>query len=173
MATHSSTLAWKIPRTEEAGSYSLWSRKESVTTEQLHFLGDARRILLFMVEEVFLPMREVWSMYNADIQCSMGREGAKMQRRMLMLKFSLSCHKIWILFHKIPSLWFYLCWLLQHDANRHPRMKGCLWDLSYCSAIVMELAWVPASVLRHVWLFVALWTVACQASLSVGFSRQE
>ena len=25
----------------------------------------------------------------------------------------------------------------------------------------------------HVWLFVALWIVACQASLSMGFSRQE
>ena len=37
MATHSSTLAWKIPWTEEPGSYSPWGRKESDTTEQLHF----------------------------------------------------------------------------------------------------------------------------------------
>ena len=36
MATHSSTLAWKIPWTEEPGSYSPWGRKESDTTEQLH-----------------------------------------------------------------------------------------------------------------------------------------
>ena len=28
-------------------------------------------------------------------------------------------------------------------------------------------------VLSHVQLFVTLWTVACQAPLSVGFSRQE
>ena len=27
--------------------------------------------------------------------------------------------------------------------------------------------------LRHVWLFVTPWTIACQASLSVEFSRQE
>ena len=33
MATHSSTLAWKIPQMEEAGS-----RKESDMTEQLHWL---------------------------------------------------------------------------------------------------------------------------------------
>ena len=32
MATHSSTLAWKIPWTEEPGG-----RKELDTTEQLHF----------------------------------------------------------------------------------------------------------------------------------------
>ena len=33
MATHSSTLAWRIPWTEEPGSYSPWGRKESDTTE--------------------------------------------------------------------------------------------------------------------------------------------
>ena len=39
MATHSSTLAWKIPWTEEPGqaTVSPWGRKESDTTEGLHF----------------------------------------------------------------------------------------------------------------------------------------
>ena len=37
MATHSSTLAWKIPWTEEPGGCSLWGRKESDMTERLHF----------------------------------------------------------------------------------------------------------------------------------------
>ena len=37
-ATHSSTLAWKIPWTEELGAgYCPWGRKESGTTERLHF----------------------------------------------------------------------------------------------------------------------------------------
>ena len=31
MATHSSTLAWKIPWTEEPGGYSPWGHKESDT----------------------------------------------------------------------------------------------------------------------------------------------
>ena len=36
MATHSSILAWKIPRTEEPdGLYHPWGRKESDTTERL------------------------------------------------------------------------------------------------------------------------------------------
>jgi len=35
MATHSSIIAWRIPWTEEPGSYSPWSRKESDTIEQL------------------------------------------------------------------------------------------------------------------------------------------
>ena len=37
MAIHSSTIAWKIPQTEEPGRYSLWGHKESDMTEQLHF----------------------------------------------------------------------------------------------------------------------------------------
>ena len=35
MAPHSSTLAWKIPCTEEVVGYSPQGRKESDTTEQL------------------------------------------------------------------------------------------------------------------------------------------
>ena len=34
MATHSSILAWRIPWTEEPGSYSPWGGKESDTAEQ-------------------------------------------------------------------------------------------------------------------------------------------
>ena len=37
MAPHSSTLAWKIPWTEEPVGYSPWSHKELDTTERLHF----------------------------------------------------------------------------------------------------------------------------------------
>ena len=37
MVTHPSTLAWKIPQTESLVGYSPWGRKESDTTEQLHF----------------------------------------------------------------------------------------------------------------------------------------
>ena len=37
MATHSSTLAWKIPWTEGPGSYCAWGCKELDTTERLHF----------------------------------------------------------------------------------------------------------------------------------------
>ena len=38
MASHSSTLAWKIPWTEKPGRpHSPWGREESDTTERLHF----------------------------------------------------------------------------------------------------------------------------------------
>ena len=39
MAIHSSTLAWKIPWTEEPGSNSPWGHKESDTTKLVHFLS--------------------------------------------------------------------------------------------------------------------------------------
>ena len=38
MATHSSTLVWKIPWIEEPGRlHSPWGHKESDTTERFHF----------------------------------------------------------------------------------------------------------------------------------------
>ena len=37
MAPHSSTLAWEISQTEETGGLQSMCRKESDTTEQLHF----------------------------------------------------------------------------------------------------------------------------------------
>ena len=37
MAPHSSTLAWKIPWTEEPGRVQSIGREESDTTERLHF----------------------------------------------------------------------------------------------------------------------------------------
>ena len=37
MATHSSILAWRIPRTEEPGGLQSRGRKESDRTERLHF----------------------------------------------------------------------------------------------------------------------------------------
>ena len=37
MAPHSSTLAWKIPWTEEPVGYSPWGHEESDTAERLHF----------------------------------------------------------------------------------------------------------------------------------------
>ena len=37
MATHSSTLAWRIPWMEELGGLKSMGRKESDTTERLHF----------------------------------------------------------------------------------------------------------------------------------------
>ena len=39
MATHSSTLAWKIPWMDSLVGCSPWGCKESDTTERLHFLS--------------------------------------------------------------------------------------------------------------------------------------
>ena len=47
MATHCSTLAWKIPWTEEAVKLSSMGRKELDTTERLHKLQVGGLIILF------------------------------------------------------------------------------------------------------------------------------
>ena len=75
-------------------------------------LVDAGRIFLFMIEQVFLLMGEFWSIHNTDTQCTVGGERRPKGREdFFMFKFFLSCHKIRILFHKIPSLRVYLQWL--------------------------------------------------------------
>ena len=52
MAIHSSTLAWKIPWTEELGR-NPWGHKESDVTEHNYFLGLINKF--FQLEDL-LPM---------------------------------------------------------------------------------------------------------------------
>ena len=53
-----------------------------------------RKMLLFMVEQVFLPMGEVWYMHNADTQHTVwGERRPKGREKILCLNFFLSCHK--------------------------------------------------------------------------------
>ena len=55
MATHSSTLAWKIPHQVPLVDYSPWGHKESDTTKQLHLrLGELWR-RKWQPTPVFLP----------------------------------------------------------------------------------------------------------------------
>ena len=58
-------------------------------------LVDARRMVLFMFEQVFLLMGEVWSMHDADTPCRVG-EGRRPTDREehFIFKFFLPCHKI-------------------------------------------------------------------------------
>ena len=57
MATHSSTLAWKIPYQFRLVGYSPWGRKESDTTEQLHFL-------YYVASFLFYLCNNLWCIYN-------------------------------------------------------------------------------------------------------------
>ena len=69
--------------------------------------------------------------------------------------------------------------IVQPQAMRVGRLRRSGLDLSWllCLYFLSPLsgAWlyVLAPSLSHVWLFATLWTVACQASLSMGFSRQD
>ena len=58
-------------------------------------LVDLGRMLLLVVEQVFLPMGEFWWMHNANIKCTICRK----RDTFFMFNFFLSYYKIWILFH--------------------------------------------------------------------------
>ena len=55
MATHSSTLAWKIPWRRSLVGYSPWGRKESDRTERLHFHLSVKGFL-FVCAPISFPM---------------------------------------------------------------------------------------------------------------------
>ena len=55
MATHSTILAWRIPWTEELGGLQSTGRKESDTTERLHFRVLTRK----EQKEVSLGIRKI------------------------------------------------------------------------------------------------------------------
>ena len=82
MATHSSTLAWKIPWTEEPGRLQSMGHEESDTTERLHFhfpLGRIAFIYMFPLEKEmashssFLAWRIPWTEEPGRLQ-SMGSQ---------------------------------------------------------------------------------------------------
>ena len=65
MATHSSTLALKIPWTEELGAgYYPWGRKESGTTERLHLTS--KGMFLSMIQIKSILFIKMGSINNAD-----------------------------------------------------------------------------------------------------------
>ena len=104
------------------------------------------------------------------------------------------------IFQKILCLWCIMIWLVVWLWKRYVEIPLTLIDkslktskfyihtplyirdLSVCRFGIHEGSWnqSPAdtgvcllSCFSHVWLFTTAWTVACQTSLSMGFSRQE
>ena len=61
----------------------------------------AGRVLFFMVEQVFLPMGEVWLTHNADTRCTVRRERSKGRENFLCLNLSCLALKTLILFHSV------------------------------------------------------------------------
>ena len=64
----------RAPNKIKKECYLLWS-----------CLVDSRRMLLFMVEQVFLLMREVWSMYTADTQYIVGERGGSVKKQRIFI----------------------------------------------------------------------------------------
>jgi len=59
------------------------------------------RMLLFMVEQRCFCQWGGFGQYLMQTQCTVGRGEAKGQRKFLIFKLFLSCHKIWILFKSL------------------------------------------------------------------------
>ena len=89
----------------------------------------------------------------------------------------------------IPWLWQYLDYMIGYVCHIHRTVHLKMVNFSGCKFYLNELEnkincvihvklialmWVSEwKSLSRVWLFATQWTVACQAPLSMGFSRQE
>ena len=85
-----------------------------------------------------------------------------------MLSHSVLSDSSWVRAKSLSPVWVFLgaCWVTQSCLT----LSGCV--LSH--SVLSESSWVGAGSLSHVWLFFeSPWTVAHQAPLFMGFSRQE
>ena len=66
----------------------------------------------------------------------------------------------------LAAFWFTDCsFLAVSSLIRRGKTALCGFFSRACACVLSRFS--------HIWLFVTLWTVACQAPLSMGFSRQE
>ena len=68
-------------------------------------------------------------------------------------------------------------WDFPTEVGSYPGCCVLIISLYACGILNYSISWSVSvcmlSGFSHIWLFVTLWTVACQAPLSMGFSRQE
>ena len=68
MATHSSILAWRIPWMEELGGLQSTGRKESDTTERLHFTHSTPSPHFFQGRNL-IPSLSIWNALETQFTC--------------------------------------------------------------------------------------------------------
>ena len=71
------------------------------------------------------------------------------------------------------SLNYWMAWEVPRTRSFQFRIPKACHGICYCWVLYMCLSAHMLSRFSCVWLFVTPWTVACQAPLSMGFSRQE
>ena len=143
MAPHSSILAGKSHGQRNLAGCSPWGHKESDTTEHLHFSINACYLCLL-----------VWLLLH-----------------IILLNSQHSCNKSAKSYHYVhrwevrlrETKWF------PKVIQPNESWVGILFQ-SWCT---QTLKWSEVKSLSHIRLFATPWTAACQAPLSMEFSRQE
>ena len=110
MATHSSILAWRIPRTKELGGLQSMGHKESDTTERLlfHF-----RLSLFLESSLDACINRIFFLLPlADISLLVHRNAKSLSKLILyrgtLMNSFICSHNFWLL-HGFQMATFLLC----------------------------------------------------------------
>ena len=195
MATHSSTLAWKIPRMEEPGRLqSTGSLRD--TTEQLHFHfplscigeGNGNPLQCSCLENP-RDGRAWWAAVYGVTQSQtrlkwLSSSSSSMSNKSVMPSNHLiPCRPLLLLPSIFPSIRVFSNESVLHI--RWPKYWNFSFSISpyneYSGLIFFRMDWLDLFAVQgslksrfsHVQLFSTLWTIARQAPLSMEFSRQE
>ena len=163
MAPHSSTLAWKIPWTEEPGGLQSMGSRLSDFAFTFHFHALEKEVaarscvLAWRIPRTAEPgglpsvgsrrVGHYWSDLAAAAACT------------------YICHIL--AFTSLLSLCSRYLWF--HHLTQHPKTWSILLQLEH---MFVQVMWSESESLSWVWLFATPWTVAWQAPLFMGFSRQ-
>ena len=178
MAAHSSTLAWKIPWTEEPG------RLQSMGSQRVGHDWETSLSLF-----TFMHWRSKWHPFQGSCLGNPRDGGALwaavygvVQTQTRLKQLSCSSSKMvtmtlytrqqktqmqrtvfWTLWEKARVRWF------EKIALKHKREKS----RTCCSHDGFRCIYSSIQLFSCVWLFVTPWTVTYQVPPSVGFSKQE
>ena len=122
MATHSSILAWKIPRTEDGGACSPWGHKESGTTEWLTL-----NQLPFLCSQTYLSLPSFFFLsptppHSLTLRLTLFPISLREQKQFTICKsgsssspYQINLHLIWWWRHSVRFISFQL----QREAGPH------------------------------------------------------
>ena len=105
-------------------------------------------------------------------KCVLDQEGSRMWNFQVLLFFFFNI----IFIHKMAITWIwdaFIYLIIFLILTVYGLIHSFLLEYSHLTMLQWFLLWCGLYVISRVWLFVTPWTVAHQAPLSMGFSRQE